>query len=96
AADVFIVALGEAAEAKAFPLLMQSRDAGLGAAMDYAGRSLKSQMKAADKAGARFAVILGEDEIAGEFVTLRDMSSSEQQQVPVSDIINKLCAEVKN
>ena len=53
-------------------------------------------MKAADKAGARFAVILGEDEIAGEFVTLRDMSSSEQQQVPVSDIINKLCAEVKN
>ena len=96
AADVFIVALGEAAEAKAFSLLTRSRDAGLWAAMGYAGRSLKSQMKAADKAGARFAVILGEDEIAGDFVTLRDMSSSEQQQVPMPDIINKLCAEVKN
>lgn len=95
-ADAFLVAAGDAARAKAFPLLIQMRDAGLRAEMDYAGRSMKSQMKMANKSQARFAVILGDDELAGNFATLRDMASSEQQQVPMVELINKLCAGVKD
>ena len=58
--------------------------------MDYAGRSMKSQMKQADKANARYALILGEDELAKGVVTLRDMESSAQEQVAREEIVNKL------
>lgn len=95
-ADVFFVALGETAQRAIFPLLIGMRDRGLNVTMDYAGRSLKSQMRAADKAQVRFAVILGEHELAENYAVLRDMYSSEQRQVPLPDIINTLCAEVKN
>ena len=95
-ADIFLVALGETAQRAIFPLLIGMRDRGLNVTMDYAGRSLKSQMRAADKTQARFAVILGEHELAENYAVLRDMYSSEQRQVPLPDIINTLCAEVKN
>ena len=67
-----------------------ARDAGLSARMDYAGRSMKSQMKQADKANARYALILGEDELAKGVVTVRDMESSGQEHVAREDIVNKL------
>ncbi len=93
--DAFIVAMGDAAKEEAFRLLSELRDAGLSVLTDYAGRSMKSQMKQADKSKAKYALILGEDEIAQGVVTLRDMESSGQNQVARDEIINKLCAEVK-
>ena len=89
-ADAFVVAMGDEAKDEAFCLLAELRDAGLSARMDYAGRSMKSQMKQADKANARYALILGEDELAKGVVTLRDMESSGQEQVAREDIVNKL------
>ena len=89
-ADAFVVALGDEAKDEAFCLLAELRDAGLSARMDYAGRSMKSQMKQADKANARYALILGEDELAKGVVTVRDMESSGQEQVAREDIVNKL------
>ncbi len=88
--DAFIVAMGDAAKEEAFRLLTELRDAGLSARMDYAGRSMKSQMKQADKANARYALILGEDELAKGVVTLRNMESSAQEQVAREEIVNKL------
>ena len=96
AVDVFVVALGEAAQTAAFQLLMELRAAGLSAAMDFAGRSMKAQMKQANKANARFVAILGEDEVREGAVTLRDMQASEQEKVTREEIINKLFAEVKD
>lgn len=93
--DAYVVALGEAAQAPAFKLLTQLRHAGLKAGMDYAGRSMKAQMKQANKANARFALIIGEDEIKESCVMLKDMEKSEQQKVSFDTIIEKLCAEVK-
>ena len=93
--DAFIVALGEAAQGPAFKLLTELRRAGLTAGMDYAGRSMKAQMKQANKAGARFALILGEDEVKEACVQLKDMAKSEQTKVSFANIIEKLCAEVK-
>ena len=63
--------------------------------MDYAGRSMKAQMKQANKANARFALIIGEDEVKESCVMLKDMEKSEQQKVSFDTIIEKLCAEVK-
>ncbi|MGN0941237.1 MAG: histidine--tRNA ligase [Selenomonadaceae bacterium] len=88
--DVFVVALGDEAKKVAFPLIMKLRDAGIAAQMDYGGRSMKSQMKQANKSGARHAVIIGEDEVKENAVMLRDMSSSEQEKVSLADVISKL------
>lgn len=94
-ADAFLIALGDAAQQAVFPFLIGMRDKGLRVVMDYAGRSLKSQMRAADKVRARFAVILGDTELAEHAAVLRDMRSGEQRRVPLSDLINTLCVEVK-
>ena len=88
--DVYVVALGEAAQEEAFKLVMDLRDAGFSAAVDYAGRSMKAQMKQANKLGAKFAAIMGDDELSEGVVMLRDMAGSEQGKVPVNELINKL------
>lgn len=93
--DAFVVALGEAAQLVAFRLLTELRAAGLKANMDYAGRSMKAQMKQANKFNARFALIIGDDEVKEACVQLKDMTNSEQQKVSFDDIISKLSAEVK-
>ncbi|MBR1886056.1 MAG: histidine--tRNA ligase [Schwartzia sp.] len=89
-ADAFVVAMGDAAREEAFRLLAELRDAGLAALTDYAGRSMKSQMKQADKAKARYALILGEEELGKGVVTLRNMETSAQEQVARDEIVNKL------
>ena len=64
--------------------------------MDYAGRSMKAQMKQAAKANARFALILGEDELRENSVVCRDMEKSEQVKISSGEIIEKLMSEVKD
>ena len=92
--DAFVVALGEEAQGAAFKLLTKLRQAGLKAGMDYAGRSMKAQMKQANKANARFALIIGEDEVKEACVQLKDMAKSEQEKVSFDNIVDVL-SEVK-
>ena len=95
AADVFLIALGDAASHAAFPLLHELRLGGVRALMDYAGRSMKAQMKQANKSGARYAVILGEDELAENTAVVRDMAESTQENCSLDDIVKRLISEVK-
>ena len=90
--DAYVVALGEAAQSEGFKLLNNLRKAGLSAAMDFAGRSMKAQMKQANKLGARYALILGDDEIAEGVVMLRSMSDSQQEKVALAEVIEKIKA----
>jgi histidyl-tRNA synthetase len=83
--DVFIAALGDAAQAKGFVMAHSLRQQGLAVVMDYAGRSLKSQMKQAARYGSRFVLIIGEDELAKGQAVMRDMDSHEQVDVALSD-----------
>lgn len=96
AVDVFVVALGEAAQIPAFKLLYELRAAKLSAAMDFAGRSMKAQMKQANKKNARFVAILGEDEVKEASALLKDMKTSEQKKLALKDFVPALCVEVKN
>jgi histidyl-tRNA synthetase len=82
--DLFVVALGAAAQKKGFALTHALRKAGRTAAMDCQDRSLKNQMKQAGKAGARFAVILGEEELARGAAMLRNMESSQQSPLAIA------------
>ncbi len=90
--DAFVVALGDDAQAKAFELLTKLRRTGLKTRMDYAGRSMKAQMKQANKAHARFTLILGDEEVKESCVQLKNMANSEQEKVSFDHIIDKLKA----
>ena len=90
--DAYVVALGETAQAEGFKLLNSLRQQGLSAAMDFAGRSMKAQMKQANKMGAKYSVILGEDEIAEGVVMLRSMEDSSQAKVPMNQVAEKIKA----
>jgi histidyl-tRNA synthetase len=83
--DLFVAALGDAASRLAFSMIHTLRKQGVKAAMDLDGRGLKSQMKQADKAGARRVLIIGGDELIKGIGVLRDMSSQEQQELPLND-----------
>ena len=90
--DAYVVALGETAQAEGFKLLNSLRQQGLSAAMDFAGRSMKAQMKLANKLGAKYSVILGEDEISEGVVMLRSMEDSSQAKVPMNQVAEKIKA----
>lgn len=83
APPVFIAYLGDAARLHAVRLLAQFHEAGTGAQIAMSG-SLKSQLRQADKRSARFAVIIGEDEIAQAMVTLRNLALGTQETVPLA------------
>jgi histidyl-tRNA synthetase len=84
---VFVAAVGEDARPEALRLLRELRQAGLAATMEFDGRSIKAQMKRADRIGARVTLIVGGDELAKGEVTLRDMRGSEQRAIPRADAI---------
>ncbi len=90
--DLFVAALGEAAVQAAFPLIHLLRRQGLQVATDLEGKSLKSQMKQADRAKARFTLILGEEELSKGEAVLRDMASKEQQPVRLVGEPEAVCA----
>jgi histidyl-tRNA synthetase len=60
------------------------REEGVSADLDYGGRGMRAQFKQADRTGASYAVVLGEDELARGECTLRDMASGEERVVPVA------------
>jgi len=81
--DYFIVAIGEAPRKKGIELLHDLRKKGASAQMitDETGRSLKSQMKAAAKSGAKKAVIIGEDELKSGVYLIKDLETGEQEEI---------------
>ena len=80
-ADLSIAALGPAAVNACLPLAQRLRERGLRVAMDYEGRGLKNQMKQADRLGASWTLIVGDDELQSGQAVLRDMRSKEQRVV---------------
>ena len=87
--DVYVAAFGEAAELAALTLSEQLRDAvpGLRLAVNAGAGSFKSQLKKADKSGALFALILGEDELAQQVVALKPLRGEGQQQTIAWDAL---------
>jgi histidyl-tRNA synthetase len=79
--DLFLAGLGEAASDCCFKLMHELRSSGIRADMDLDIKSLKSQMKQADKAGAAYVLIIGEQELEEHKAILRDMATKEQQRV---------------
>jgi histidyl-tRNA synthetase len=89
-APVFVAGIGAGGADRAHDIARKLRAAGIRAEAAYAATSLKSQMKRADKIGARGAVIAGEDEAARGAVTWRDMRDGTQAEIPVVELVARL------
>ena len=72
---------------EAVRLTAQLRDADIPARMAFGDRSLKAQLKSANRSRAKFAIIIGEEELAREVVTIRNLETKNQQDVPFPEII---------
>lgn len=79
--DLFIAALGEAARTEAFILMSGLQREGVAVEIDYEGKSLKSQMRRADKFNARFTLIIGDDELTKGVAALKDMDQGTQAEI---------------
>jgi histidyl-tRNA synthetase len=90
--DLFLAALGEEATRYAFALMSRLQRRGLRTEMDYEGKSLKAQLRRADKLMAKRVLILGEDEMASRQGQLRTMETSTQESVPLDGIEEFLVA----
>jgi histidyl-tRNA synthetase len=93
--DLFLVTPGEAAYEKGFQLLQTLRILGVRAMTDHEGRSMKNQMKQANKQQARFVLILGDNELESRVVVLKDMLSGEQETVALSMDFENWAAAIK-
>ena len=87
---VYLITLGETAKSAGIKLLNQLRSCGIPCETDYLNRSLKAAMRAANDASARFVLILGEDELKKNVISLKDMSNSTQREINLEDLTKEL------
>ncbi len=95
--DLFVAAMGSEAKAFAQKLIYGLRKEGIRAEQDLCDRSLKAQMKYADKLGAKFSMVLGDNELAENKATLKNMTNGEtaETEITVDNLAAKLLQEVK-
>lgn len=79
--DLYVAVMGESASLKSFEIIKAVRSCGLIAETDIVGRGLRAQMKYADKIGAKFSMVLGDDEIEQGKAVIKNMSSGEQTEI---------------
>lgn len=86
--DLFIVAMGERATLKAVEIAKDMRDEGFSVVYDLNGRSLRAQMKYADKLGAKFNVVIGDNEVENKVVSLKNMTTGESSEINLDTFVN--------
>lgn len=79
--DLYVAVMGEGASLKSFEIIKAVRSCGLIAETDIVGRGLRAQMKYADKIGAKFSMVLGDNEIEQGKAVIKNMSSGEQTEI---------------
>lgn len=88
--DIYIATIGDAAKTKSFGLIKSLRDNHISTDIDHLGKSLKAQFKYSDKINAKYTIVIGDDELAGDSATLKNMSTSEQTTVKISELVDEL------
>jgi histidyl-tRNA synthetase len=90
--EVFGVPLGDAAKRRLVGLAAQLRRSGVRVDLAYGGRGLKGAMKAADRSGARLALVLGERDLEAGTIGVKDLATGEQQSVPLGTAVESVVA----
>lgn len=84
--NVYVCTLGDVASMKGFSITAELRQQGVKAECDHMGRSMKAQLKYANKIGASKVIIIGDDEIEKGVAVVRDMTKSEESTVPLTEL----------
>ena len=92
---IMVIAQGEAAKAVGLDLVAGWRDREVGALLAFGERSLRAQLRQANRAGVRYAVLIGEQEMAQGMVTVRDMESGEQSALPLAETVETIRARLQ-
>ncbi|AQA25458.1 histidine--tRNA ligase [Rhodococcus sp. MTM3W5.2] len=90
--EVFGVSLGDEAKAQMVVIAARLRAAGIRVDMAYGGRGVKGAMKAADRSGARLALVLGERDIADGVIGVKDLATGDQRQVQLGEVVTEVGA----
>lgn len=90
--EVFGVPLGDTAKQRLVVLAAQLRAAGIRVDLAYGGRGVKGAMKAADRSGARFTLVLGDRDLAEHTIGLKDMRTGQQRQIPIDSTVGTIVA----
>ena len=93
--DIYIGAIGKAGLIKGQGIAYRMRQAGIKAECDSVGRSVKAQMKYANKIGAKYSVIIGDSELENNSVELKEMETGEKETVVLSELAEVLKAKLK-
>ena len=88
--DIYIAPMGEKATTKALYLCSSLREKGFCAVTDICGRGLKAQMRYANKIGARFSVVLGDNELESGSVRIKNMLTGEEKEIDLNSICELL------
>ena len=88
--DVYLILLGENVFGKGFEIYRELIGANLKVEFDYEMKGLKNQLKKADRLGAKFAIILGEDELKEQVLLLRNLKESRQEKISFQELLKKL------
>jgi len=87
---VYLITLGDAAKGAGLKILNGLRASGIPCDTDFLNKSLKGALRCANDAGAKYALILGDDELKKDIITLKDMSTGEQKEVALKDLAKEL------
>jgi histidyl-tRNA synthetase len=86
----YVVTIGDEARRAGFELAIRLRRAGIATELDHGGRAMKGQMKDASRSGAKWTLILGEDEIANRTVTVKNMDDGQQETIAIDEVEGKI------
>ena len=92
--ELVFVPLGGAAKARSVALVGELRRAGIAADLAYGDRGMKGAMKAADRSGAAYAVVLGDRDLEAGEAQLKDLREHAQVAVPLDDLVRRLLEEL--
>ncbi len=90
ATDIYIATIGEKAKTKSFKILKDLRYNHISSENDHLDRSIKAQFKYSDKINSKFTIVIGDDELANDTATLKNMATSEQITIKLSEIVKEL------
>jgi histidyl-tRNA synthetase len=92
---IYIATLGDEAFRSGTLISQELRQKGQRATLDFEGRSLKGQMRLANKEKYRYCVIIGDEELKKRSVILKDMGSAEQSEVPISQVVDRISSLIE-
>ena len=93
--DVFVISFKDASDKMAVKLMNELRDKGISADMDYDFRKMKKQFSLADRYGASFTVVIGEDEAAKGTAAVKDMQNGTQEEIEINKVAEYISEKLR-